>query len=158
MSPSRAHRNGRPLVDNVANQFDAAMRTLEQLRETNTVHVRELIYQPQIFQRDDGVWYAPGPYFTPFQLCFQVWIIPYQALERTETPGGPVWSGRVALEEYRSYRFGCALLSLESCNTLELTSYLRRNRLALEKVDFDLLPKQTFQLLKLDIDGKVRLT
>lgn len=114
------------------------LKTLKEFQESNewSVHAAEQLVFPQIVQIN-GV-YEQVLWDKLCQLVIIVWIIPIKALEKIDTPGGPVWSGKVALDEYRCYRFKGTAIYLNSPRC-DLLDYLAETRAALHKVDFSRL-------------------
>ena len=118
------------------------LKTLKEYQNSPewSVHAAEQLVFPQIVQIN-GV-YEQVLWDRLCQLVIIVWMIPIKALEKTDTPGGPVWNNKVALDEYRCYRFKGTAIYLNSprCSLLD---YLAETKAALHKVDFSRLRPDT---------------
>lgn len=110
--------------------------TIPELRATNkwSIHIEEQAIFPPIVQ-ENGQWYASMHPLV--QLNFTVWVIPMEALKKTETPGGPVFDAKVTLDKYKRYHFFAPTVNIESETRFSLLAYLNDARKELNKVDVD---------------------
>jgi len=126
------------------------LKTLKEYQSSPewSVHVEERLVFPQVLQLNDWVEMCYEPIC---KLLFIVWLIPIKALEKTETPGGPVWSGKVALDEYRCYKFEGAAIFIDN-SRFNLLNYLHTVRGALNKVDLSAIKPDQLTYHKLDYE------
>lgn len=85
------------------------------------------------------------------KLLIIVWLIPIKALKKTDTPGGPVWDGKVALDEYRCYKFEGEAIFIDN-SRFNLLKYLQTTRSALHKIDFSVIKADQLTYHKLNYE------
>lgn len=110
--------------------------TIPELRKTGlwSVHIEERCVFPPLVE-ENGQWYAT--YDPLAQLCFVVWVIPIEALTKTETPGGPAWDCKIALSEYKRYHFFAPTVNIANETRFSLNAYRNAARKELENTDLD---------------------
>jgi len=125
------------------------LKTLKDFQKSNewSVHVAEHIIFPQTGKVDGG--YEQVFWDKLCHLMFVVWLIPIKALEKTDTPAGPVFNCRVALDDYRCYKFKGYALQLDNprCTVGE---YLDNMRAALHNVDLSRVQDDRMEVYNLD--------
>ena len=110
------------------------------------MHVEERVVFPQVLQLNDWIEMCYEPIC---KLLIIVWLIPIKALKKTDTPGGPVWDAKVALDEYRCYKFEGAAIFIDN-SRFNLLKYLQTTRNALHKVDFSVIKADQLTYHKLN--------
>jgi hypothetical protein len=113
--------------------------------------VEERVFFPQLYQDDAGLWHHCLN--TMMAMAFEVWLIPIKALKKTDTPGGPVWDAKVALDDYRHHRFQGPAVMMHDTSRYGLGIYREQCTDALNDLELDSLPKDSEPLI-LDIQTK----
>jgi len=124
--------------------------TIPELRKTGlwSVHIEERCVFPPLVE-ENGQWYAS--YDPLARLQFTVWVIPMEALTKTDTPGGPVYDCKVALDKYKCYKFTAPVVNIANETKFSLNAYRNAARKELENTDLDKVAQDRHTAIPLDI-------
>lgn len=113
------------------------LKTLKEYQSSPewSVHVEERVVFDPFIEHNGRVEMCHEPIC---KLLVTVWLIPIKALKKTDTPGGPVWDGKVALDEYKCYKFQGHVVFIDS-SRFQLQKYILTVRDSINKIDFSRL-------------------
>ena len=124
------------------------LKTLKEYQNSPewSVHVQErVVFDPFIDLND----WTEMCYEPICKLLIIVWLIPIKALKKTDTPDGPVWDAKVALDEYKCYKFQGHVVFIDS-SRFELMKYILTVRDSINKIDFSVIKADQLTYHKLN--------